>query len=506
MKAIFSRNKTRTTKWNFVFHYSTFLYNILIGVILVPIYINYIPNDLYGYWLVSGNILSWISIVDPGFAMIIQQRIGFNYGARNFLKIGQYISSSFIWTFIFILPILFIGFIVYQNFTQWLGVTNILYVNDLKISFLLSLIGLILSFASYTVTGINQGLQSSLGIGLIYFFANISSIFITFFLLTKSFGLIAIGLSFFCRGFLLLIGNLIYLYFRKINNSIKLKYDFENFIEVKKLLAFNFLGKIGELAITSLSGIYINYFLGPASVVIYRLTFLVPDSTKLFLLRPTLALMPSLTNLIGEGRKDKVLQLYLRLLEYMIWFSGLFFVGFICLNRSFLELWAGPKYFGGIFLNTILVFWVIISTFNQSISYVLYLNGEIKFGSKVFFLQALLYSFLLFVGVKYFGIIGAGLAILLSEIFIPSFAIPFYFLKIFKLDKSFISLLVRQFFVVSISSFFLIVSFFYFSPSILTWKKFIFVLIVIIVLYFLLIIIQSPKFRYSIKDLYSHFV
>ena len=45
------------------------------GIILVPIYLVYIPKDLYGYWLATGNILTIISLLDPGIGGVVTQKV-----------------------------------------------------------------------------------------------------------------------------------------------------------------------------------------------------------------------------------------------------------------------------------------------------------------------------------------------------------------------------------------------------------------------------------------------
>ena len=74
-------NRTRTTSWNLFFHYVAIGMMFLNGVVLVPLYLARIPLETYGYWMATGNILAWLSLVDPGFSAIIHQREATSYGA-----------------------------------------------------------------------------------------------------------------------------------------------------------------------------------------------------------------------------------------------------------------------------------------------------------------------------------------------------------------------------------------------------------------------------------------
>mgnify|MGYP003100149233 FL=1 len=93
------KDKKNVVKWNFVFYLLEFLYTILVGIILVPLYLKYIPKDLYGFWLATGNILSILTLINPGFSDVIQQKVAYCYGLHDYKKIGLYTVSGICLTF-----------------------------------------------------------------------------------------------------------------------------------------------------------------------------------------------------------------------------------------------------------------------------------------------------------------------------------------------------------------------------------------------------------------------
>ena len=55
---------------------------------MVPLYLKYIPVELYGAWLATGNIVNWLLVVDPGISTVVMQRVGKSYGADDRSEVG----------------------------------------------------------------------------------------------------------------------------------------------------------------------------------------------------------------------------------------------------------------------------------------------------------------------------------------------------------------------------------------------------------------------------------
>ena len=352
-----------------------------------------------------------------------------------------------------------------------------------------------LSLVSFTVVSVNQGMQSSLGIGFIYTFSNVVGILVTIFCLFSSFGLAAFGVSSLLRGFFQLFGNLLYMFYRLRTEKIKLVSEWSTLKVVVELMGFNFLGKLGGIGNSQVSLFLITRYLSPVDSVAYRMTIAAPESSKLFLGRPVVALMPSLTHLIGEGDFEKVRMICLRLLMYMIWASGIVFLGFICLNRDFVKLWTGIKFFGGESLSFMLILWVIISTFTTTFSHISFAFGNFKGNSIASISQALLYGVLMLIGLKYYGLKGAGFAILIAEIAIPSVYFPFIISKHLQLDYSIAAKLGKETLKAAIIVTMLYLLFSLANIVVSSWVVLASISVALAILYFVLLIFSSFSFR-----------
>ncbi|MFA6715988.1 MAG: hypothetical protein WCS27_11475, partial [Victivallaceae bacterium] len=79
------------------------------GLLMVPLYIRFIPLDVYGAWLASGNILVWIGAIDPGLTIVLQQRVGFAYGKQDFRAIRDFVGCGLIISALISLFIIMLG-------------------------------------------------------------------------------------------------------------------------------------------------------------------------------------------------------------------------------------------------------------------------------------------------------------------------------------------------------------------------------------------------------------
>ncbi len=69
-------------KWNFIFQYGWVLTNIFNSILLLPLYLLHIDATTLGVWLATGNILGWMTLVDPGVGEVLQQKIGIKWPER----------------------------------------------------------------------------------------------------------------------------------------------------------------------------------------------------------------------------------------------------------------------------------------------------------------------------------------------------------------------------------------------------------------------------------------
>lgn len=426
------RNKSRTFKWNLVFNYSFLGYNLIVGIFLVPLYLKYIPASLYGAWLASGNILAWIGIINPGFGEIIQQKVAFHYGQKDHDKVGEYIVSGSFFSLLLSLLVIVIGLGISHSIIGWLNVSH-LDGSQIIRAFRITVWGTAFSLLSFSIVGVNQGLQSSLGYSLIYMVTNIAALIITIVLLFQGLELIALAIGACFRGVGHVLGQGAYLILRLFTDKISLRLNRATNRSFFSLMNYNFIGKLSYTAIGQVDAFLTSRYLGAALVPILKFSQAAPAMSKMVLVRPAVALTPALTQLQGEGQQHKVNKLIVRLIYFMIWGSSLAFFGFLLFNETFVNLWVGSQFFGGTLLNMLICLLLLLTIFKEAFARILLALGDIKKNNLITMAQAIIYIPLIFFMLPY-GLEGIVAASLLSNL-LPFFYYPLTLRRKIRLTK-----------------------------------------------------------------------
>ena len=53
---------------------------IVQGFLLTPMSLRHIDYKLFGAWLATGQMLSWVSLLDPGVNEVLRQRVAHAFG------------------------------------------------------------------------------------------------------------------------------------------------------------------------------------------------------------------------------------------------------------------------------------------------------------------------------------------------------------------------------------------------------------------------------------------
>lgn len=471
------------------------------GVVLVPLYLKHIPVRIYGFWLAIGNILTWLTALDPGIGGLLQQKVSKAYGELNSRLIVSYLNAGFILTALLCLVVTLVGISIFPFLEKIIEFPKESFGKEIKLSFLFSLIGNVFMLFSYTIISINQGMQSSIGNGLIYVTSNVISISISVFLLHNNFGLYSISISPLITGLGLILGNSIYLFNRFKKEKINYFFDTSEFINISRLLRFTFLGKFGAMVSSNIDMFILARFIGPESVALLNISKKGPELGRVIIERPVIAILPSISHLTGSEDSIKKKNILSKLLNLMVWNLGLVVSGFIALNYSFVKLWVGDAMFVGTLISFFICLNVLIASFISNLSNICYSLGVIKSNGIITFYQSLLTLFFTFCGVYYYGLIGLVLAPIVSNLMLSVSYFPKTFFKVLKYDSdeimSFKFEALKTLLVISL------VSFIFGRIKVDSWTEFVIVVIALILFYLTCQFLISRKFRSELYNIIS---
>ena len=463
-------------------------------MLLVPLYLKYIPVEIYGGWLATGNIIAWLTIIDPGLSDVLRQQVGEVYGKKEMVRLNDLLGGGTLLSFIISMLVLLIG-LISKDYV--IGLLNLNDVNDLTIlemAYILAVIGSSLMIFSFGFASFNQGLLSSLGIGIVYVIATITSLIINILLLIYGYGIYSIPISTIISAIILITGNLAYIIWRYNSDSIKFRFSIKGFSILLKLSSYNILGRLGNILTTQIDLILVARFIGVDIVPILNLTRKGPELARMIVERPIIAMQPAITNAWNSYEYDIVRYYLSKLINIMLWLLGLLFCGFVILNKAFVTLWVGETFYAGNLINVFIIANIILHIIVNIATKTTFTLGHIKWTGNVLFVQSLITSLALFIGVKYFGFLGLVSGYTISLAIFSAWYFPYRTIKLIKFNSHFRTNVFKELLkVVSIS--FSVILIFKMLKDVHGLYYFIIYGIVVVLSYSILLFISSRLFR-----------
>ncbi len=408
------KSRKKTALWNLLFSYGMIGYAVISGIALVPLYLRFIPVDLYGAWLATGNVLAWLTVVDPGIAGVVQQRIGVAYGQRNYSALRGYATGGVLLTMLIALLVLVAGWGTSRFLPNWVNLGDAESAEILRKAFLVAIVGSALMLLAFTVNALNYGLLGSIGPGVAGFVGSFGSLALIPILLINGWGVHAIAAGLLFRGAVMLTGSGGYFIWRTRNEGINLAPDFSKIREMLGLLSFTSIGRVGTTLSLHTDAFIISRFLGPETVPIYMLTKRAFHIGETLITRTGNAVSAGISHLSGEANHARVRLVINRLLKINIWLLGLAFGGFFAFNETFVTLWVGKEFFAGFLISSLFCLFLTSRVFLILMTTLCVALGDIKVSSIVAFVHSLIVFSLMIAGVYYLGILGAALAPLIA--------------------------------------------------------------------------------------------
>lgn len=408
------RSRKAATVWTLIFTYGQIGYAIVSGIFLVPLYLRYIPVELYGAWLATGNVLAWLTIVDPGVSTVVMQRVGKAYGAGDMESLNGFGWAGILITGVLAFLIWLAGYAAAPMIASLVSLESIAYQSELRQAFHVAVIASAITVLSFAIGAINRGILGSIGPGVVTLAGNILTIIATLILLFKGFGIHAIAWGLMVRAMTLLVGNVVYLAWRMVAENIPFSLKFNKIPEVLKLLSFMSFGRIGHSLARYTDAILLARFLGPETVPVLVLTRRSFNVAETFLIRPGNAMSSSLSHLSGEHNSERLREIVIRLLKINFWLMAMAVGGFFAFNESFVILWVGHDLFAGFVISTILCVLLLGRIMFSLMNIVCVALGDIEKTSLITLAHAIIVFASLCVGVYFYGMLGAVVAPLIG--------------------------------------------------------------------------------------------
>lgn len=419
----------KVLRWNFVFQYGYVITNIINSIILLPFYLKKIDGATLGVWLATGNILAWMTLVDPGVGEVLQQKIAELRGKNMKEEIGKTIGSGLIASGLILLISVIAGFAFYSLIGVIIN-KDVTKFPNLQIALLISIISTGMSLTSFSMSGINQGMHNASQVAISSILANVLFLVMNIALLVLGFGIISIAFANLCRAVFINVYN--YSAIRILLNKEGMKIIFEGIHFKKFIRIFSFTSAasiIGGFS-ASMDTIVLARFISPVMITIFEINKRPVQLTQSLVGRHSVALMPVISHAGGKEDKSGIIQLISTQFRYYLYATLFIAIGFCFNYYDLLSAWVGSSKYAGnqiIYLLVANFFFGLIGYFMSNMGYAL---GDIKMNSLINIVKGVAIGVLFYVSARFYGITGI-LSTMLAGYILIDFSVFSY--RLFKL-------------------------------------------------------------------------
>ena len=251
--------------------------NILIGLLLVPMTLNYVSSDVYGIWIALSSMISWISFFDIGISNGLKNNLATALAKGDLLLGRKYVSTTYAILSLIFIPLLFV-LLVISNFVNWNQVLNIENVplNELFISVYIIIAYFCLNFILSTINTVILAEQRPADAAFRNFLQQFVALVIIYILTLTTKGNLIILCTAYCFAPLIVVlfFNIVLFKGRYKHISPSVKYiDFSLSKDLMKLGAQFFIIQIAAVVQYQMINFLILRYYGASEVTSYNIGF-----------------------------------------------------------------------------------------------------------------------------------------------------------------------------------------------------------------------------------------
>jgi O-antigen/teichoic acid export membrane protein len=421
---------------------------VIIALVLTPFLIKSLGDTQYGIWTIVAGLSGYMSLLDFGIASAVTRFVSKHHEKKEIKEINVTISSALAMFLVISSILVGISPIISQAVVHFIEI-------DTALIPVISALIIIVSFdmAIFILSGVLRGALSGFQrydiTTYIYIVSALYKAIALVVVLKMGFGLVGMGI-------ISLTANAIsaFLFIITLKNiypfiSIAPRYISKSAIKrIYTYGKYTFIGMISNQIIYYSDTFIVAYFLGAAAVTYYTIPWSLAEYSKQLFLAVGRAFVPAFSSHDAGERHAEISKLYLDGTRYMLIFSNLFCIGFLCLGGEFISIWLGPEYKEKCQWLVYIFFSVQLIAAPQIISYSM-LQGLSKHKTYSRAAMILAFSNLSFslILVQYIGLIGVALGAAIPQLVFYAIFVPFhsnYVMKISNIEyvkKTFIKVL-----------------------------------------------------------------
>jgi O-antigen/teichoic acid export membrane protein len=390
--------------------------NMAVSILFVPAYIHFLGIDGYGIYSFLLMFFSWVIMLQAGVDPAVTRLTAKYVAESDYAKINSLITASIILQMA-IASIIVGAFVLSSDFLASFIVKNeIGFLNETKVALYYAGINIITLMCRNVYTAFFMGLQRYDISSSYDALSNVLASFLALFALWLGYGIVGMILVRLIIN-LLSIAALHYLVKRIVPSfCFSLRISKELLKEIYNYASWIVVGRVNRLAVNALPPIFIGMYIGPSGIAYFNIASRIVLALNNLLGSSTSVIFPFVSELETLKETGKIKLAYLGGNRLLSLISAPLYCFGIIYSWDLLYLWLGPDvanncwvlmaiFFMGYYLSSSTM---IPSTFALAM-------GNSKILAITGFAQTMIVIFTLPFLLKAFGIIGAGLNLILFE-------------------------------------------------------------------------------------------
>lgn len=347
-------DRSRAARINLIANYASIAVAMLQGVVMVPLYLSRLGRETYGIWLVTGNIVGWLSIIDPGLSAVIQQQVAEAAGGNNRKRVEELLGVAVVASGALVATALAAGWLLWWVMARSMPGAGT--ISGLVYAYVLAVIATAMMLGYYLFAGVFIGLQTTGALSIFYVGSSIAGVATMAFGLYSGWGLVSLGLGRCVTAFVLFgaAGLLTHLKLRK-RFGLRFAFSGATIRELMGRLKYSvFARAIGVIA-SNVDSVALGWWMGPSDAVLLTVNRKAADICSMAVDRIGVSFMPGLAHGYGAGDRRGFEAAARRVATTYAVVLAIAAGGVLAFNRLFVHTWVGGENVGTLGLTAAVV-------------------------------------------------------------------------------------------------------------------------------------------------------
>ena len=383
--------------------------SIVQGLLLIPLYLQYIDIKTYGLWLTTGGILSILSLMNLGMGAILIQKVANAYGKQDYENTAAYIVNGIVVYVCICIFLSIIGYFLSFFIPSFFNLKNS-EATLIQQCFQIAVISIVLSILNECLRSFSIAMLRPILPIIGMSFAKVVGLCLTVVMLFDGYSLWAIPIGILiteCIIFMVSTYSAITL-FLKLN--VKIKFSLKIIKQYLNTAPLVMMATVGNAISNAAEPLLITIFLNPQITTIYMVNRKVVDIIFNVLSVLIGATIGPFAHLVGNQSKENVAKIVKTLLVTSFALGVVCFATYTGSAQLFIELWVGKTFV----LGTPIILFIALASFARAfrglISQMLYGLGDFLYSSKFILLEGIGSVILAIALINLIGIIAIPIA------------------------------------------------------------------------------------------------